>query len=130
MILIKMSNLVFAEQNYSLAKAYIDSALVLAEKSKIPYETALVYSNLGDIYFVQRNYPKAQQYYQRYNPIYKRQTKFYKDLVSTYVISSRILSTENNKKALRLLNLALFLSKQHKLNQTVADVYLSLSIVF
>lgn len=130
MILIKMSNLVFAEQNYSLAKTYIDSALVLAEKSKIPYETALVYSNLGDIYFVQRNYPKAQQYYQRAATLFTK-TNSYKDLVSTYVISSRILSTVgNNKEALRLLNLALYLSKQHKLNQTVADVYLSLSIVF
>jgi len=129
-ILLRMSNLAFAEQNYRLAKTYTDSALVLAEKAKISYETALAYSNLGDIYFVQKNYVKAQGYYQQASSLFTK-TNNYKDLVSTYVISSRILSTMGKtQEALRLLNSALYLSKQHKLNQTVADVYLSLSVVF
>jgi len=130
LILIKMSNLGFAEQNYALAKTYIDSAMVLVEKAKNPYEMALVYSNLGDIYFVQKNHAKAQVYYQRASALFIK-TNSYKELVSTYVLSSRILSTMGNtKEALRLLNSALYLSKQHKLNQTVADIYLSLSVVF
>lgn len=129
-ILIKMSNLWFTEQNYPLAKSYIDSAKVLAENSNNPREIALVYSNLGDIYFVQRSYPKALQYYQRATTLFIK-TNSYKELVSTYVVSSRILSAMgNSKEALRILNSALYISKLHKLNQTVADVYLSLSLVF
>ena len=86
-----------------MAGELLDTAYILAKQARNVKELAHVYASQGDIYFVKKNYTKALDCYEHASELFLK-TKSHRELVNTYVLSSRIMSAEGNtKRALQLL---------------------------